>query len=228
MKKVAILQSNYLPWRGVFSLIEKSDIFVFHEDVQFTYQDWRTRNRIRASDGKAAQWITIPTGKQSNKLIYEVVLPQGKWKNQHLNKICEAYRKHSHFSDTYPFFEKLILDDYPSISAFNIKLTTELYRKIFPKGATRFLNSLELKLVEKKEKRVLEILEKLKATHYLSGPAGKNYLNMDNFEQRQIELHYLNYELPDYPQPLDAIPMQNLSIVDLIFNVGFTNANLYI
>jgi len=40
-KKVAILQSNYIPWKGYFDIIAKSDVFVIYDEVQFTKNDCR-------------------------------------------------------------------------------------------------------------------------------------------------------------------------------------------
>ena len=58
-KKVAIVQSNYIPWRGYFDLIASVDEFIFFsDDVQFTKRDWRNRNQIRTSTGP--KWLTVP------------------------------------------------------------------------------------------------------------------------------------------------------------------------
>ena len=57
-KKIAILQPNYIPWKGVFDLIDRVDVFVFYDDVQYTVKDWRSRNLIRAAHGD--MWLTVP------------------------------------------------------------------------------------------------------------------------------------------------------------------------
>jgi hypothetical protein len=72
MKKIAILQPNYLPWKGVFDTVNQVDIFVFLEDVQYTQHNWRNGNKILAKDG--TKWINIPI-KNSNQFgqkIYEI------------------------------------------------------------------------------------------------------------------------------------------------------------
>ena len=56
--KVAILQPNYIPWKGVFDLIDRVDTFVFYDDVDYTKQDWRTRNQVKTANGSS--WLTIP------------------------------------------------------------------------------------------------------------------------------------------------------------------------
>ena len=58
MKRVAILQSNYIPWKGYFDLINSVDEFVLYDDCQYTRQDWRNRNRIKTPNG--TRWLTIP------------------------------------------------------------------------------------------------------------------------------------------------------------------------
>ena len=57
-KKVAILQSNYIPWKGYFDIISASDTFIFLDDVQYTRRDWRNRNYVKTSQG--LRWLTIP------------------------------------------------------------------------------------------------------------------------------------------------------------------------
>jgi len=68
MKKVAILQSNYIPWKGVFDMINQADIFVFFEDTQYTKRDWRNRNLIKTSSG--LKFLTVPIKKIFKKLRF--------------------------------------------------------------------------------------------------------------------------------------------------------------
>src|SRR5690606_22603787 len=79
-KRVAVLQSSYIPWKGYFDIIHDVDTFIFYDDVQFTYQDWRSRNRIIANGD--AQWLTVPTGSSIDRLIHEVALPDARWQRK--------------------------------------------------------------------------------------------------------------------------------------------------
>lgn len=58
--RVAILQSNYIPWKGYFDIINDVDLFVFYDDVQYTKNDWRNRNKVKISTG--TNWLTVPVG----------------------------------------------------------------------------------------------------------------------------------------------------------------------
>ena len=72
--KVAVLQSNYIPWKGYFDIIHDVDRFIFYDDLQYTKNDWRNRNRIRTPEGTA--WLTLPVGSDESRLVEEVRLPE--------------------------------------------------------------------------------------------------------------------------------------------------------
>ena len=38
-KKIAIVQSNYIPWKGYFDLINSVDEFILYDDAQYTKRD---------------------------------------------------------------------------------------------------------------------------------------------------------------------------------------------
>lgn len=69
MKKIAILQSDYIPWKGYFDMIHMVDEFILYDDMQYTKRDWRNRNRIVA--GNQLLWLSIPVvqkGKYEQKI----------------------------------------------------------------------------------------------------------------------------------------------------------------
>ena len=53
-KKVAIIQSNYIPWKGYFDIINQVDEFILYDDVQYTRRDWRNRNKIKLKSEEQA------------------------------------------------------------------------------------------------------------------------------------------------------------------------------
>ena len=66
-KKVAIVQSNYIPWKGYFDLISSVDEFILYDDVQYTRNDWRNRNQIKIQNG--VNWLSVPVKKNFPQLI---------------------------------------------------------------------------------------------------------------------------------------------------------------
>mgnify|MGYP000340695346 CR=1 FL=1 len=79
--KVVINQSNYLPWKGYFDLIASVDEFILYDEVQFTKNDWRNRNRIKTARG--VEWLSIPVGQDIRRSISEVQLSDPSWQEKH-------------------------------------------------------------------------------------------------------------------------------------------------
>ena len=76
MTRVAVLQSNYVPWKGTFDLIGSVDDFVVYDGVQFTKNDWRNRNRIKVAAG--SPWLSIPV-KTGGRFARKAATPS--WKS---------------------------------------------------------------------------------------------------------------------------------------------------
>jgi len=100
MKTVAILQSNYIPWKGYFDVINDVDLFIFYDDVQYTKNDWRNRNKVKTANGTG--WLSIPVGADKNRLICEVILNDNRWQEKHWKTLCQLYGKASYFSSYAP------------------------------------------------------------------------------------------------------------------------------
>ncbi len=219
MKKIAILQSNYIPWKGVFDIINQVDTFVFLEDVQYTEHDWRNRNKIITKDG--VKWITAPVNhskKRGQKICDAEINDKINWQRKHYNAFNLNYSKAPYFKE----YSWIIDDLYNSqkwnkISDFNIYAIKLIGKEL--KIKTKFLNSLDLKVKGIKDDRIIEICKSLNATHYLSGPAAQNYIMPEKFEKANIQLEYMKYEYPRYNQLYEPFN-HYVTILDLIFNCG--------
>lgn len=216
--KVVINQSNYFPWKGYFDLIHDADLFIFLDDVQFTKNDWRNRNRIKSPQGPV--WLTIPVGKSLNRLVCEVPLPADDWAKRHWMEIERCYRHATHFPTYAPLLRDSLLGrKWSCLSDLNQHLIQLIARDILG-VKTRFDDSRRFQLQERKQERVLALLNAVGAKTYVSGPAAKTYLNEDQFLAAGINLLWKDYSgYPEYPQPHP--PFEHaISILDLIFNVG--------
>src|SRR3954471_21716869 len=99
--RVVVLQSNYLPWKGYFDLIQSADVFVFYDEVQYTKNDWRNRNRICSKNG--LHWLTIPIRSDAvKKKISEVQLDDPRWQQDHFKILTQSYRAGRHFGQIEP------------------------------------------------------------------------------------------------------------------------------
>jgi hypothetical protein len=218
MKTVVVLQSNYIPWKGYFDLIHDADMFIFYDDVQFTKNDWRNRNKIKTSQG--AEWITVPVGADRDRLICEVEIKDASWQAKHWKTIQQNYGKCPHFSRYQAFFEDVYLGrNWNNLSELNQYLIRAISLDLLGIH-TEFRDSREFHAPGQKLDRLLELVIKAGADRYVSGPAAKDYIEPSRFVDAGIELVWKDYSgYPEYPQRYPPFE-HGVSILDLLFNVG--------
>lgn len=215
--RVAILQSSYIPWKGFFDIIHDVDTFVFYDDVQYTRQDWRSRNRV-ISNGDPV-WLSIPAGSDIKRLINEVRLSDSSWQQKHWTTIRHAYAKSPHFKEYAALLEEVYLGrTWESLSEFNQHMT-RVISKILGINV-KFVDSSALNAHGVKTERLIDVCSKVGATYYLSGPAARAYIEPELFERAGIELAYKDYSgYPEYPQASETFE-HAVSVLDLLFNTG--------
>lgn len=216
--KVAVIQSSYIPWKGYFDIIHDVDEFIFYDDVQFTKSDWRTRNRIKTPQG--TQWLTVPAGPSSSRLICEVTLTDPAWQAKHWRSLFQNYSRAPYFKTYRALFENFYLGTaWSSLSAMNQCLIRLIATDLLG-ITTTFCDSRNYAPQGQRLDRLLDLLNKTGATTYISGPNAKSYIDSERFAEAGIELLYKNYsDYPEYPQLYP--PFEHaVSVLDLIFNTG--------
>lgn len=218
MKKIAIIQSNYIPWKGYFHIIQKADHFVFLDTAQYTCRDWRNRNQIKTPQGP--KWLTVPTNGSQSIAINQVRIDNtSKWQNNHFAALKQNYNRCDFFSDFLPVLQEIYLDQkwnsLSELNQFSIKKIAKLLEI-----STEFHNSKEFILPFGKNEKIISITKQLGGTHYISGPSAKNYIDEKLFEVNGIELEFMSYEnYPEYQQPWGNF-QHNVTIFDLLFCAG--------
>src|SRR5262249_9790270 len=142
----AIVQPSYLPWRGFFDLIHRSDVFVFYDDVQYDKHGWRNRNRIKTANG--TQWITIPVGSKGNVsggllLMDARVQWTQDWARKHAMTIRQSYGKAPFYADYAAMIDGFFAQRPDRLVEFTIDTTVALANALGI-TRTRFLRSSEL------------------------------------------------------------------------------------
>jgi len=218
MKKVAILQSNYIPWKGYFDIIGSVDEFVLYDDMQYTKNDWRNRNKIKTQKG--LEWITIPVRVESlSQTILETRIANPAWHKQHWKMLAQNYAKAAHFKEYKEFFAELYLGATETwLSEINRKFILAINGLL---GITTTIRcSSEFTLAPGKSERLLELCKTLGATTYLSGPAAATYLDAAIFAEAGIGVEWMDYSgYPEYTQLFPPFE-HGVSSVDLLFNEG--------
>jgi hypothetical protein len=221
-KKIAIVQSNYIPWKGYFDMINMVDEFVLYDEVQYTRRDWRNRNMIKTPHG--LKWLTIPV-MVKNKYFQEIrdtKIADKYWAKKHWQTIKHYYSKARYFKDCKDLVEPLYLnntDEY--LSQINHTFITTICG--FLGIGTRISWSFDYGDYSKtrgKTQRLVELCRKTGALEYLSGPSAKNYIDEKLFAELSIKLTFMDYSgYPEYKQ-LYCPFAHHVSIIDLIFNQG--------
>lgn len=216
---MAIVQSNYLPWKGYFDLIRRVDEFVLFDTVQYTRRDWRNRNRFKTPAG--VRWLTVPVqvkGRYQQR-IDETVVSDERWAQRHWDSLVSWYGRA-------PFFEpyrEVLESAYMGMTDLHLSIINRRLLEVVGgllgistplSSATRYMAA------GRKSELLLGICQAAGATRYLSGPAARAYLDEELFLDSGVTVEWMSYEgYPEYPQthpPFD----HHVSVLDLLFNVG--------
>ncbi|MBV0914154.1 WbqC family protein [Anianabacter salinae] len=216
--RVSIHQPAYLPWLGYFDRIARSDVFVFLDTVQFEKNSFTNRNRIKTPNGPLM--LTLPVkqrGHMSSTLQQLEIDSRQPWRRKHLASIEANYRKSPRFAAHWPRLQALYPEDALNFSDFcfdqlcfwcaELGITTELKR------------ATDLGVTGEKSELVENICKSLGATCYISGPFGRDYLNIDKFDHQNIKVEIQNFAHPVYPQ-LHGDFAAAMGIVDYWLNDG--------
>jgi hypothetical protein len=219
MKKIAILQSNYIPWKGYFDMIAAVDEFILYDDMQYTKRDWRNRNLIKTPQG--LQWLTVPVKVKGryDQTIRETEIDGTDWAQVHWKALIRNYPRAQHFDEIAKFFEPHYMRrEYTHLSVLNREFIEAVcaYLGI----TTKISNSWDYVLTEGKTERLADLCLQAGGTEYISGPAAKDYVEEQHFAQRGIELTWFDYSgYGEYPQLWGEFA-HGVSILDLLFNCG--------
>ena len=219
MKKLAILQSNYIPWKGYFDLIASVDEFIIYDEMQFTKNDWRNRNKIKTKTG--VEWITIPVRVEYlGQKINETLVFDTKWTKKHKATLQTNYGKAKYFNQT----KDLIFDIYDSVAS--IKNISEINYKFIVNICnylgidTKISQSTDYNLGNGKTERLVDLCMQTNATHYISGPSAKGYIDKNLFDDKKITLEWMDYSGYKEYEQLHPPFEHAVSILDLLFNEG--------
>jgi hypothetical protein len=221
VKRVAIVQSSYIPWKGFFDLMRRVDEFILYDDAQYTRRDWRNRNQIKTKDGLL--WLTIPVEVKGKftQAIKDVCISERSWNDQHFKTIAAAYARAPHFREYRGQIEELYRGaSSPRLSDVNRWFIDGLAKIL---GVTTKVSwSMDYELPEGRVERLVALCRQAGATSYLSGPSARDYIEQDAhlFADAGIPVDYIDYSgYPEYAQLYPPFE-HHVSVIDLILNAG--------
>jgi hypothetical protein len=218
-KRVAVIQSNYIPWKGYFDIINLVDEFVLFDDVQYTRRDWRNRNRIKTAHG--LKWLSIPVASKGKytEAIRDIQTSGHAWRAAHWAALEESYREAAHFADSAKAVEELYRGaEDPHLSRVNERFLRGICEMLGIR--TKLSWSWDYELVEGRTRKIVEICRQAGATDYVSGPSARAYLEEDLFRQAGITVTWMDYHgYREYRQLYP--PFEHaVTVLDLVFNEG--------
>jgi hypothetical protein len=218
-KRVAAIQSNYIPWKGYFDLINSVDECILLDQVQYTRRDWRNRNRIKVGD--EAQWLTVPVEVKGryHQRIDETRIADPEWAERHWKTLQHGYRRAAHFMDVEERIAPLYLErTYERLSDLNRTFIEAVAAWL---GITTAITwSTEYGIDGVRGELILGLCRAAGAEVYISGPAARSYLDEATFAEHGIAVEWADYSgYPEYPQ-LGSGFDHHVSILDLLFHTG--------
>lgn len=223
MKTVAVLQSNYIPWKGYFDIIHDADEFIFYDEVQFTKNDWRNRNKIITPQGEF--WLSVPVGMNKiHRMILDVRMNNSDWQLKHYKTLEMAYHKAPYFNRYKEFLHFVYLEkrwDYLyELNRFLTKTICEKFLTTWGGCNVKFSDSRDYPTHGAKHEKLFSLVKAAQADVYISGSAAKDYIVAEDYARAGIKLVWKDYsDYPEYPQ-LGKQFTHYVSILDLLFNVG--------
>lgn len=223
---ITIHQPEHLPWLGLFNKIAKAEKYVILDSVQYEKNYFQNRNRIMGTNG--VQWISVPVSNRGHmdSSIAETRVSDdpknAKWRNKYLQTIKMSYGKYPYFSDVFPLLEQAINVDSDLLCEINLAIITSFCDAldIHP----QYVRSSSLGVEGLKSDLILDICKKTDTDVYIAGPSGRDYLDMDSFNEDGIKVVFNDYHHPSYPQRKADEFVSHLSALDLFMNVGFDEA----
>jgi hypothetical protein len=190
--KVSLIQSNFIPWVGYLSIIKNSDLFILYEDVQYTKNDWRNRNKFLINNNET--WITIPVHYSDKQNFQTVTTKSYKFFEKFKKTIENNYSNNNNYKKIKNDFESKIQicseeKLLKNINRIFLSFLLDLYNI-----KTKIIFLEEAPPINNPSEKVLKILKNYSATEYLSGASAKNYLNEELFLKNNIKLNYVNYD----------------------------------
>lgn len=228
---IAAHQPNFMPWLGYFDKMNKADLFVSVDHVQYERQSYQSRARIKTGEG--ARWVTVPVVQESrderiaDKRIDNSRDGRFRWGRKMFLTLKYSYQAAGHFAAYEAPLADILNARWDKLSDLNHALIDFVRRAL--EIRTPMVRSTTLGVQGKKSDMVLNMCRALGATGYPSGAgASRGYLDQEAFRRAGVKVIWQEFQHPRYAQrPNEADFVERLSVLDLLFNAGPAAAELF-
>lgn len=212
---LAAHQPQYLSYPGIFDKMDRADVFVFLDNVQYIRRGFLNRNRLRTREGWT--WVTLPVHSEYTSRITEVVPVQSDWIAKHRKTISLLYGRSKYLERLSGLWSVLEGAQNASLAVINCRSTLEIARVLGIKTVTVLESELNLSAEESStaDLRLITLCKKLGCDTYLAGASGRNYMDLNLWEKHGLQVNWRDFHLEPYKQLFPGW-VENLSTVDTI------------
>jgi WbqC-like protein len=215
--RLAAHQPQYLPWLGYFDKMDRVDLFVLLDDVQYKKNEWQNRNRIRTAEGW--QWLTVPVHYRFPMTIAEVAIDEASaWRRKHREALRIQYARAEHRDEILPPLAEMVEHRASGLSELNtrsIQVLADLLGVRTPIHLASTLQALPLEA----DARLIDLCRRFGCATYLAGAGGQSYMDLEAYRRAGITVEIQSFRHPVYRQAHPGFE-PNLSSVDLLMNLG--------
>ena len=84
---------------------------------------------------------------------------------------------------------------------------------------TEIIYSSEFGFKTNSTEKIVDLISAVGGDVYFSGPAGKNYMDIELLDKNDVQVVFQDFEHPVYKQQYDGF-IPNMSALDAMFNIG--------
>jgi|LakMenEpi03Aug12_release.lakeMendotaPanAssembly.Ray.scaffolds.fasta_scaffold866434_1 hypothetical protein len=223
VKIIAIHQPNFFPWLGYFNKINKSDVFIFLDDVQYPKTGGSWSNRVKFLISGTPNWVTATIDRNYsgtrniNEMRFQTLTPP--WQDKMMKSLENSYKKHPFYSEIMPVLEPLLRNDETNIADYNVHAVTQI-ASLLGMDLSKFKRSSDMHTIGSSNELLCELTSALSGTIYMCGGGADGYQDEAIFTERGLKLQYQNFQHPVYAQRGQTEFVPGLSIIDALMNVG--------
>ena len=218
---LSTIQPSFLPWLGYLEQVTCADVFVYLDDVQYTKQGWRNRNRFKTPDGRI-EFLTVPVtfSDRDKTLIKDVpVARQPGWQRKMVNRLAAWYRRAPAFDEVMPQVQDLLNREWTRLVDLDVAMTDFLLDYLRIETPTAFSSDVPGKSPDKNRK-LIDICQHFGATLLYDGKASASFIDRDLFRNEGIDVVFQDYVPVPYQQVGNGPFVSHLSALDTVFNCG--------
>lgn len=185
-----------------------------------TQYDKRFTNRNKIATHNGWMWISVPINKEHKFLHNKDVGINNNidWRSEHWRKIFHSYINAKFFKSYENYFKNVYQREWELLYDLNFEIIKKIIE--FLRINVDIIEESELKVTGKATEKLVNICKKIGADSYISGTGARDYMDSKLFEKNNIEILFQNYSPTQYKQYSTSSFIPDLSIIDMLANVG--------